>query len=369
MKIAKQLLALGSAALILAACSDADDLTALEPAAEGSSVLESVLSVDYDVQNDIYVAVGQSPEGDIDVYTGEHKNWTKLQENRDIDNRYSAGQFVDFAIGDGDAMYGVAVGNIADFQIGFRQTAPRCTSINAREFFDKPYFGDGQPEAIGNMEQCFSVDYDVQNNIYVVVGVTGGQIDVYTGQNGNWTQLQENRDIDNRYTPAEFVDFAIGDGDAMYGVAVGNNQDGAGNADVGCTSINARETSNKPYFGDGAPTAIGDMETCLSIDYDAQNDIYVVVGVTGGQIDVYTGEHKNWTKLQENRDIDNRYSPNQFVDFAIGDGDAMYGVAVGNIADYRIGFRQNAPRGTSINAREFYNKPYFGDGRPEVIGE
>ena len=261
MKIAKQLMILGLAGTFLVACSDADDLAMLETTAEGSSVLESVLAIDYDVQNNIYVAVGQSPEGDIDVYTGQHNSWTKLQENRDIDNRYNPTQFIDFSIGDGDAMYGVAVGNIADFTVGPRQTAPRCTSINAREF------------------------------------------------------------------------------------------------------------SNKPYFGDGRPEAIGDMEQCLSIDYDAQNNIYIVVGVTNGQIDVYTGEHDNWTKLQENRDIDNRYSPSQFVDFSIGDGDAMYGVVVGNVADYKIGFRQYAPRGTSINAREFYNKPYFGDGKPEIIGE
>ncbi len=153
MQIAKKLLALGCC-LFLAACSDADDLIALEPTAEGSSVLESVLAVDYDIQNDIYVAVGESPEGDIDVYTGQHDNWTKLAENRDIDNRYAPDEFVDFSIGDSDAMYGVAVGNkMVDVNplngaanVDMQQ---RGTSINASEFYNKPYFGDGKPEVIG----------------------------------------------------------------------------------------------------------------------------------------------------------------------------------------------------------------------------
>ena len=135
---------------LLAACSSVTEAPAeLETEAASSTALEKVFSVDYDVQNDIYVAVGVSPEGDIDVYTGQDRNWTKLQENRDIDNRYSPEQFVDFSIGDGDAMYGVALGNVEDFTIGFRQTAPRGTSINAREFFNKPFFGDGAPRVIG----------------------------------------------------------------------------------------------------------------------------------------------------------------------------------------------------------------------------
>ncbi|MEP0713002.1 MAG: hypothetical protein ABJC55_13875, partial [Algoriphagus sp.] len=85
-------------------------------------------------------------------------------------------------------------------------------------------------------------------------------------------------------------------------------------------------------------------------------------------IDVYVGNHKNWTKLAENRDIDNRYSTSQFSDFAIGgEGALQYGVAVGNIQDFTVGFRTTEPRGTSINARVFYGNPYFGDGKPEPI--
>lgn len=136
-------MAVGVAGLFLASCSDVDDLTALE----------SVLSIDYDVQNNIYVVVGKSPEGDIDVYTGQHNDWTKLQENRDIDNRYSPSEFLDFSIGDGDAMYGVAVGNkVVDVDprpgsanVDLQQ---RGTSINAREFYGKPFFGDGAPRVI-----------------------------------------------------------------------------------------------------------------------------------------------------------------------------------------------------------------------------
>jgi len=345
-----------------------------EPEPEPEPVLETVLAVDYDRINDIFVTVGTNSQGDIDVYFGEHNDWTKLQENRDIDNRYSPEQFVDFAIGDGDAMYGVAIGNISDFKIGFRQYAPRCTSINARVFSNKPWFGDGRPRAVGDLVNCLAVDYDVINDIFVVVGENAsGAIDVYTGQHNDWHKLQENRDIDNRYSPEQFVDVAIGDGDTMYGVAIGNISDfkiGFRQYAPRCTSINARAFSNKPWFGDGRPRAIGDLVACLSVSYDYVNDIFVVVGENAsGEIDVYTGQHNDWRKLQENRDIDNRYSPEQFVDVAIGDGDAMHGVVVGNISDYKIGFRQFAPRGTSINARSFYNKPWFGDGRPRAIAE
>ncbi|MEM6429194.1 MAG: hypothetical protein AAF708_08140 [Deinococcota bacterium] len=365
-------------ALLLAACSQPEDvaeLNELETMAADSVALETVLATDYDSVNDIFVTVGTSPEGDIDVYTGENGSWSKLQENRDIDNRYSPEQFIDFALGDGDAMYGVVIGDISDYKIGFRQYAPRCTSINARVFSNKPWFGDGRPRAIGDMVSCLAVDYDVINDIFVVVGENAsGQIDVYTGENGDWRKLQENRDIDNRYSPEQFVDFAIGDGDAMYGVAIGTIDDykiGFRQYAPRCTSINARVFSNKPWFGDGRPGAVGDLTRCLAVDYDAVNNIFVVVGENAsGQIDVYTGENGNWSKLQENRDIDNRYSPEQFVDFALGergDPSANYGVVVGNISDFTIGFRQTAPRGTSINARSFSGKPWFGDGRPAAI--
>ena len=364
-------------ALLLAACSQPEDfaeLDELKTMANDPVALEAVLATDYDSVNDLFVVVGTSSEGDIDVYTGEHDNWSKLQENRDIDNRYNPTQFVDFAIGDGDAMYGVVIGDISDYKTGFRQYAPRCTSINARAFYNKPWFGDGRPKAVGDLVKCLAVDYDVTNDIFVVVGENAsGAIDVYTGEHDNWSKLQENRDIDNRYNPTQFVDFAIGDGDAMYGVVIGNISDyktGFRQYAPRCTSINARAFYNKPWFGNGRPRAIGDLVACLSISYDYLNNIFVVVGVNSdGAIDVYTGVNNDWNKLQENRDIDNRYSPEQFVDFAIGDGDAMHGVAVGNISDHNIGFRQTAPRGTSINVRSFYSKPWFGDSRPKAISD
>ncbi|MEM6429193.1 MAG: hypothetical protein AAF708_08135 [Deinococcota bacterium] len=339
--------------------------------------LETVLAVEYDSVNDIFVTVGTSLEGDIDVYIGENNDWRELQENRDIDNRYTPEQFVDFALGDGDAMYGVVIGDISDYRIGFRQYAPRCTSINARVFSNKPWFGDGRPEAVGDLVSCLAIDYDVTNDIFVVVGKNvSGQIDVYTGEHNNWNKLQENRDIDNRYSPEQFTDFAIGDGEAMYGVAIGTIDDykiGFRQFAPRCTSINARAFSNKPWFGDGKPEAIGDLVACLGVSYDYRNDIFVVVGENAsGQIDVYIGEHNDWNKLQENRDIDNRYTPEEFVDFALGERvnpSDNYGVVVGNIDDYKIGFRKYAPRGTSINARSFSNKPWFGDGRPRAITE
>ncbi len=328
-----------------------------------SSASEGVLSIDYDVDNNNYYVVLNNG-GSIDVYYGQHGSWKKLQENRDIDNRYSPSDFVDFAIGGepGEAMFGVAIGNKPDYKIAWRTYAPRCTSINAREFYDKPYFGDGKPVAIGDLEECLAIEYDKDNNTYVVVGKgPNNQIDVYYGQHKNWKKLQENRDIDNRYTPGQFVDFAIGAGNAMFGVAIGNVDDykvGFRMYEPRCTSINTREFSNKPWFGDGKPAAIGTLVSCLSIDYDRVNDNYYVVGEgPDGEIDVWYGQHKSWTQLQENRDIDNRYSPSEFVDFALGDGEAMFGVGVGN--------KDGLP--TSINAREFYNKPYFGDGKPQQI--
>ena len=329
--------------------------------------LESVLSIDYDKDNDNYYVVGVK-DGQIDVYYGENKSWTKLQENRDIDNRYSPSQFVDFALGaePGEAMFGVAVGN-KDGQ---------GTSINAREFSSKPYFGDGRPEAIGTLTSVLSIDYDADNNQYVVVGKgPDGKIDVYYGEHKSWTKLQENRDIDNRYSASQFVDFSLGGAGSKFGVAIGN----VSNYKVGwrqyeprATSINCREFYSKPWFGDGKPKAIGTLVEAYAVEYDADNDNYYVVGKgPNGDIDVWYGTHGSWTQLQENRDIDNRYSPSEFVDFSLGTepGEAMFGVVVGNKENFTIAFRETAPRGTSINAREFSNKPYFGDGKPEVIKE
>ena len=362
--------------------------------ADGSSVvLERVLASEYDANNDNFYVVGVSPEGDIDVYYGYNKNWSKLQENRDIDNRYAPDEFVDFAIGGepDEAMFAVVVGNkIVDVNplngSANVDLQPRCTSINGREFSDKPYFGDGQPQVVADdLETCLSLDYDADNNIYVLVGKnTSGEIDVYWGQHGAWNKLQENRDIDNRYAPDEFVDFSIGAeaGEAMYGVAVGNKivdinpLNGSSNVDLQprCTSINAREFSDKPYFGDGSPKVVADnLETCLSIDYDVENNIYVLVGVnTDGQIDVYWGQDGAWNQLQENRDIDNRYAPSQFVDMTIGLPTGKFGhnyaLVIGNKDRYKIAWRTYAERGTSINGRLFYSKPYFGDGKAAAIG-
>jgi len=357
--------------------TDVTEETALGGGGE-DMVLESVLSIDYDKDNDNYYVVGVSPSGDIDVYYGADKSWTKLQENRDIDNRYSPSQFVDFALGaePGEAMFGVAVGNIEDYKIGFRQYAPRATSINTREFSDKPWFGDGKPEAIGNLEKAIKIEYDQTNNDYYVIGKGSGEdkaLEVWYGQHDNWTELEGNPSewLNKRFgtegpADSKFVDFAVGDGDSdHYGVVVG-----IFNGEVSSTRIDNR--NGKLFFTASRPRSIGSLTDVKSIDYDTENNIFVVVGEGPDGIDVYYGKHNDWTKLQENRDIDNLYSYDEFVDFAIGDGDTMYGVAIGNKifdVDKRPGssnkdFQQ---RGTSINAREFYNKPWFGDGSPEII--
>ncbi len=340
-----------------------EEETALGGGGAATDVLESALAVAYDPQYDNYYVVGETA-GQIDVFYGYQNNWTKLQENRDIDNRYAPGEFVDFSIGLFTGKWGnnyaIAVGN----------KNGQGTSINGRGFSDKPYFGDGAPKPIGALTEVLAVDYDQDNDIFIVVGKgPGGAIDVYHGYHDNWAQLQENRDIDNRYAPTEFVDFAIGLPTGKfgnnYGIAVGNKNGQA-------TSINCREFYDKPWFGDGNPQAIGDLVEVLSVDYDQDNDLFVVVGKgPGGDIDVYHGYHNDWTKLQENRDIDNRYSANDFVGFAIGLPTGKfgnnYGIAVGNDDDYKIGWRTYAPRATSINCREFYDKPWFGDGKPAAI--
>lgn len=342
-----------------------ENLTATKVQVEtGSASLESVLSVDYDKENDNYYVVGVNG-GAIDVFYGGHRSWSKLQENRDIDNRYTPDQFVDFALGaePGEAMFGVAVGNMDG----------QGTSINAREFSEKPYFGDGRPEQIGNLESVLSIDYDADNNQYVVVGVANGKIDVYIGEHKNWTKLQENRDIDNRFSPSKFVDFALGGVGPKFGVAIGNDPSykvGFRKYEARAVSINCREFYNKPWFGDGKPRAIGTLVRAFSVEYDAINGNYYVVGEgPNGDIDVWFGTHNNWTQLQENRDIDNRFSPTEFVDFAFGGTETKFGVVVGNNPDFQTGFRQTAPRGVSINCREFSDKAWFGDGKPEAIEE
>ncbi|WP_373398694.1 hypothetical protein V8V91_03075 [Algoriphagus halophilus] len=234
--------------------------------------LVEVLTIEYDADNDNYIAVGVGPEGQIDVYVGYHNNWSKLQENRDIDNRFNPSQFVGVAFGGQGGNFGIGIGNIENYTIGFRQTAPRATSINCREFYNKPYFGDGKPSAIedanGNyLQEAYAVQYNASSDNYVVVGLgMNGDIDVFVGTHKNWSKLAENRDIDNRYSPSEFVDFSIGgEGTLQYGVAVGNKIldvnpiNGSSNVDLRQrgTVINARLFSGNPYFGDGAPRVIG----------------------------------------------------------------------------------------------------------------
>ncbi|MEP0710560.1 MAG: hypothetical protein ABJC55_01420, partial [Algoriphagus sp.] len=235
--------------------------------------LTSVASVSYDFINDIYVAVGTSKSGDIDVYTGSQAaGWEKLAENRDIDNRYSPSEFVSLAFGSAEAGYGLAVGN----------KDGKGTSINARVFYDKPYFGDGAPKQIGSLTEVLSVEYDQTNDKFIAVGKNAsGSIDVYVGYHNNWTQLQENRDIDNRYSPEQFVGVSFGAADGAYGVAIGNVADfkiGFRQTAPRATSINARSFYNNPWFGDGKPEAIGDLEEAYAVEYNPSNDNFVVVG-------------------------------------------------------------------------------------------
>lgn len=114
---------------------------ALPAVADDSMPRGGALGLTYDRDNDLYVLVSENASGEIDVHHGRHGAWTKLQENRDIDNRYNPAEFVDVALRtpnpDG-SNHGLAIG----------AKNGRCTSINAREFSNKPYFGDGRPEPI-----------------------------------------------------------------------------------------------------------------------------------------------------------------------------------------------------------------------------
>ncbi|MEM6349074.1 MAG: hypothetical protein AAF927_34630 [Bacteroidota bacterium] len=188
--------------------------------------LESVLSIDYDANNNQYVVIdAKGNQIDVYIYIGEHNNWKKLQENRDIDNRYKPSQFVDFALGGQRSRFGVAIGNIENFRVGFHRYEPRATSINCCEFYNKVWFGDGKPRAIGDLVTVFAIEYDAKNDNYYVVGEgLNRQIDVWYGIHNNWTKLQDNRDTGNRYSTNEFIDFSIGSepDETTFGVAIGN---------------------------------------------------------------------------------------------------------------------------------------------------
>ncbi|MEM8903149.1 MAG: hypothetical protein AAGF02_05560 [Actinomycetota bacterium] len=358
-------------------------LVVAPPAGAADEPLVEALDVEYDAQHGVSYVVGANAAGEIDVYYGANRSWTKLAENRDIDNRYSPAEFDGIAFGGTGARFGVAVGTVVldvnplngssnvDLQ-------PRCTSINAREFSDKPYFGDGRPQVVADtLAECLDVEYDAANDLYVLVGVsTTGEIDVYHGDNSGWTKLQENRDIDNRFAAGEFVDMALG-ADPYAGIVVGNRivdvnpLNGSNNVDLQqrCAYTNARNFSGKPYFGDFTPRVLDGLTACLAVEWDGDNDRFIIVGTdAAGRIDVYHGTTDgDWTKLQENRDLDNRFSPDEFVGFAFGQGPRYTGVAIGNDDDHKVAWRTYEPRATSVNIREFSDKPWFGDGRPRAI--
>lgn len=355
------------------------------PAGADGEPLVAALDVEYDHAHGVSYVVGVNESGEIDVYYGANRNWSKLAENRDIDNRYSPDEFVGIALGGEHPRFGVGVGTVVvdvnplngsnnvDLQ-------PRCTSINAREFSDKAYFGDGRPTVVADtLAECLDVEYDAANDLYVLVGVnTSGEIDVYHGFHDDWTKLADNRDIGGRFAADEFVDMALG-ADPYSGIVVGNRVvdvnplNGSANVDLQqrCVYTNARSFSGKPWFGDYTPQVIDGLASCLAVEWDGDNDRFVIVGANpAGQIDVYYGTTENrgsFTKLQENRDLDNRFSPAEFVGFAFGAEARYTGVAIGNEEDHKVAWRTYEPRATSVNIREFSDKPWFGDGRPRAI--
>ncbi len=351
---------------VLAGCDSVEpagaDLATSDEAVAASATSDDsrALAIDYDADNQNYYAVIVSASGELDTYYGTDESWTKLQENRDT-GWYDAGSFVDFAIGGSDAPdFGVMIGQGS----GAGNSDAGCTSSSAREFSDKAFFGNQAPKQVGDLETCLSIDYDADNGNYYVVGTTAsGELDTYYGTDESWTKLQENRDT-GWYDAGSFVDFAIGGSDAPdFGVMIGQGS-GAGNSDAGCTSSSAREFSDKAFFGNQAPKQVGDLETCLSIDYDADNGNYYVVGTTAsGELDTYYGTDESWTKLQENRDT-GWYDAGSFVDFAIGGSDAPdFGVMIGQGS----GAGNSDSGATSSSAREFSDKAFFGNQAPKSI--
>eukprot|EP00730_Choanoeca_flexa_P009181 TRINITY_DN12602_c0_g3_i2.p1 TRINITY_DN12602_c0_g3~~TRINITY_DN12602_c0_g3_i2.p1 ORF type:complete len:1211 (+),score=199.32 TRINITY_DN12602_c0_g3_i2:245-3877(+) len=118
-------------------------------------------------------------------------------------------------------------------------------------------------------ERCLDVSYDVEHDkLIVVTSQSNNKIDVYIGNPGSWSKLQDNRDMGKRYNANTFVGAAIGTrASEEFGAVVGNDPEfkiGWRKYAPRATSINVREFSDNPWFGDGKPEAIAKENVLLS---------------------------------------------------------------------------------------------------------
>ncbi|MEM6397188.1 MAG: hypothetical protein AAF741_12635 [Bacteroidota bacterium] len=245
---------------------------------EADGGLETFISAEYDIANGYYVVSGISKSGDLDTYYGTTRNWTRQRDNRDvsqINGAYVATVFADDGTFTNFSIFNGEVTSNGGFTFS---GAPRSNSGGAK---------------VGDLVQFIDADYDSQNGYYVVSGKdASGEVDTYYGSTRNWTQQREDRDVS--VAKGSYRGTAFADDGTFTNFSISN---GEVNSNGGFTF------SGAPRSNSGG-ARIGDLVEFIDADYDAANGYYVVSGKdASGEVDTYYGETRNWTKVQENRDV------------------------------------------------------------------
>ena len=337
------LVALGAIVLGFPACQQEevlDEIDATTLGGGGTTGLKSVLAVEYDQKFNQFVVVGEGQDGTLDAYIGDKDNFTKLADNRDFSGWISVSNFQDFAVGiDAEGKLDI---------LGVMKDGRGSTG---REFSGKPWLGDNQFK-IGDLTSCLSVEYDQKYHRFVVVGIgPDGTLDAYIGDKGNFSKLANNRDFNKWIGASNFQDFAVGIGADGKLDILGIMKDGRGST--------GREFSGKPWLGDNQ-FKIGDLTSCLAVEYDQKYHRFVVVGIgPDGTLDAYIGDKGNFTQLPDNRDFSKWIGASNFQDFSIGIEDD--GTSEGKLDI--LGVMKD---GRGSTGREFSGKPWLGDNQFDI---
>ncbi|MEM6878021.1 MAG: hypothetical protein AAF544_05660 [Bacteroidota bacterium] len=240
--------------------------------------LTEFISAEYDVANGYYVVSGRSQSGDLDTYYGTTRNWTRQRDNRDvsqINGTYVATTFADDGTFTNFSIFNGEVTSNGGFTFS---GAPRSNSGGAK---------------VGDLVEFIDADYDSQNGYYVVSGRNAsGGVDTYYGSTRNWTKQQDNRDVSQ--IKGAYRGTAFADDGTFQNFSI----------------FNGEVTSNGGFTFSGAPRSnsggakVGDLVEFIDADYDAANGYYVVSGRdASGEVDTYYGTTRDWTQVQENRDV------------------------------------------------------------------
>ena len=143
--------------------------------------LVEFIDIDYDSANEYYVISGRDASGAVRAYYGKTRNWTEVREDRNFE----------VAMGDYLAAAFDGAGNhlvISTFQ-------GKVVANRGYTFSGAPRTNSGGAN-VGDLVEFLNVDYDSANDYYLVTGRNAaGEIISYYGNQRDWTQVNDKRDV------------------------------------------------------------------------------------------------------------------------------------------------------------------------------